>query len=145
MRPNYFKSCFLLLLVAALLSAHISPLAAASPSDAPSVLKDGETPATLTASDVSAHLIAASAQPSDVSLPARRLSGYDLLLLGREASSRIYREMSSIVCREQIDRFKGPFGDEAGHPLDVITSDVAMERGSERYSNIRQNNKARPS
>lgn len=57
----------------------------------------------------------------------------------------IYREPSSVVCRERIDRFKGPIADAAGHSVDVITSDVAMEEGVERYSNVRQNDKPRPS
>jgi len=115
----------------------------ASASDAPAGVKDASTPSP--SSDVPAQLIAASTRPSGPGLPAPRLSGYDLLLLGREASSRIYREMSSVVCRERIDRFKGSIGDAEGRPVDVITSDVAMEQGAERYSNIRQNDKPRSS
>ncbi len=123
----------------------LSSVAAASPSDASSGIKDGSTPGAPTASDGSAQLMAASTRPSPPSLPEPRLSGSDLLLRGREASSRIYRERSSVVCRERIDRFKGPIADAAGHSVDVITSDVAMEEGVERYSNVRQNDKPRPS
>ena len=145
MRPKLFKNRFLFLSAAALLLTLVSSVAAASPEDAPVGMKDGSTPAPPVSSDVPAQLMAASSRPSGVSLPAPQLSGYDMLLRGREASSRIYRELSSVVCREQIDRFKGSIGDAQGRPLDVITSDVAMEEGTERYSNIRQNNKPRPS
>jgi hypothetical protein len=126
MRSNHSPSRVLLLSFALLLSAGISLGGAASPSDSP--LASPGTP------DVSA------AVP-----PARPLSGYELLLRCRDASSRIYRELSSVVCREQIDRFKGPIAGSEGRPLDVITSDVSMEGGAERYANILQNNKPRPS
>ncbi|MGA7409291.1 MAG: hypothetical protein WBW33_02335 [Bryobacteraceae bacterium] len=142
MRPRHFGSRLPLLCFAVPLFA-IS-VAAGSPSDAPAGMKDPSTPPPPGASEVPAQLMAASARPSSASLPAPRLSGYDLLLRGREASSRIYRELSSVVCRERIDRFKGPVADAVGHPVDVVTSDVAMEEGVERYSNIRQNDKPRP-
>ncbi len=114
MRPHCFKSALLFLSAAVLLSVRASS-SSASPSE----------------------------PPAGSNLPGPQLSGYDLLLRGREASSRIYRELSNVVCRERIDRFKGSIADTAGNPVDVITSDVAMEQGAERYSNIRQNDKPR--
>lgn len=141
MRLCHFESRFLLRCFAVPFFAFA--MVAAPPRDA--LVGDGSAPAPSAASDVPAQLMAASSRPSVPSLPAPRLSGYELLIRGREASSRIYRELSSVVCRERIDRFKGPIADTAGHPVDVITSDVAMEEGIERYSNIRQNDRLRPS
>ena len=142
MRPRYLKSCFQLTSVVALLFG-FSALAA-SPGDTPLGVKEGSVPVPTVSSDVPARATTASSRPSVPSFPEPRLSGYELLLRGREASSRVYRELSSVVCHERIDRFKGPIADANGHPVDVIMSDVAMEEGTERYSNIRQNDKPRP-
>jgi hypothetical protein len=143
MRPRYLKSCFQLTSVVALLFG-FSALAA-SPGDTPLGVKEGSAPVPTVSSDVPARATTASSRPTVPSFPEPRLSGYELLLRGREASSRVYRELSSVVCHERIDRFKGPIADANGHPVDVIMSDVAMEEGTERYSNIRQNDKPRPS
>ena len=137
MRSHCFKSPSLFLSIAALLSV-LGLSVGASPSDTLNGENDGRA--------------TAPSRPSEESLPASALSqhasplsGFDLLLRGREASSRIYRQLSSVVCRERIDRFKGSLAGAAGRPVDVITSEVAMEEGAERYSNIRQNDKPRPS
>ncbi len=144
MRPNYFRSRFLLLSAAAMLSVFAFSVTALA-SEGARDMKDGSTPPPPGVSAMPAPFVAASSQPSRASSPEPGLSGYDLLLRGREASSRIYRELSSVVCRERIDRFKGPIADAAGHAVDVINSDVSMEEGVERYSNVRQNEKPRPS
>jgi hypothetical protein len=146
MRPNFSQGRILVLSVAAVLFAHFSSSIAATPTATGTKdTNSSATPALAGTPEVSPSLMADSSRRPTAITPAPRLSGYEILLRGRQASSRIYQQLSSVVCRERIERFKGSPSDVEGRALDVITSDVSMEEGVERYSNIRQNNKSRAS
>jgi hypothetical protein len=64
-------------------------------------------------------------------------------LLGRIALSagRLYDNLISFVCREDIERFKGNAHNPQGHRVDVITSAVSYGTDAEHYSEIVRNNK----
>ncbi|HZS54584.1 MAG TPA: hypothetical protein VFA65_09290 [Bryobacteraceae bacterium] len=68
-----------------------------------------------------------------------------ILGMARETNEDVYNSLLSFVCSEQIERFKGPLSTETAKQIDSVTATVSFENGTEHYSDIRQNTKARPS
>ena len=65
------------------------------------------------------------------------------LALVREANGVTYDNLKSVVCREEIHRFKGTLTGENSRPIDTVTANISFESGNERYSDIRQNSRKR--
>jgi hypothetical protein len=57
------------------------------------------------------------------------------------SASRVYNDLISFVCREQIERFRGNSRSPQGRKVDVITSTVSYDSDAEHYSDIYLNNK----
>lgn len=71
------------------------------------------------------------------------VSSADLLSRARQSANEVYESLSSFVCRENIERFKGASHDVKGHRVDRITSMVSYENDIEHYTEILQNKKER--
>jgi len=71
-----------------------------------------------------------------------QVTGEQLLLKAREASSRMFNEVENVICREDVARFKAG---RSGHQrqVDVIQTQVTVENGTERYSSVLQNKRKR--
>jgi hypothetical protein len=67
----------------------------------------------------------------------------DLLSRVRQSADEVYASLSSFVCRENIERYKGAAHDMKGHQVDRITSMVSYENDTEHYTEILQNRKER--
>jgi hypothetical protein len=67
-----------------------------------------------------------------------------LLSRVRLASDQMYTDLQSFVCAEQITRFRGSAAGGDARPIDTISARVSFENGSEHYTEIAQNNHARP-
>ena len=76
-------------------------------------------------------------------LPPSSSLEQNLLSRARENSANLASELTNFICRERMERFRAAHGEPVGKQIDVITSNVSFEDGSERYSDIFQNNKAR--
>jgi hypothetical protein len=68
-----------------------------------------------------------------------------VLALARKANDEVFTQLHSFVCNEEIHRFKGWTDDAAVKAIDTVQTTVSFENGTEHYSDIRQNDKARPS
>jgi hypothetical protein len=68
-----------------------------------------------------------------------------LLEKARAANSDLYSTLKSFVCREEIQRFKGGLSGSDGRPIDRVSANLSFENGTERYFDILQNNRNRPS
>jgi hypothetical protein len=67
-----------------------------------------------------------------------------ILEMAHGTNEEVYTNLLSFVCSEQIQRFKGPLKAETAKQIDTVTATVSFENGTEHYSEIRQNAKARP-
>jgi hypothetical protein len=56
----------------------------------------------------------------------------------------LYANMESVVCQEQIERYKGRASGR-GKRVDTVTASVSFENGAEQYSNIQQERRVLPS
>ncbi|MBV9303020.1 MAG: hypothetical protein JOY62_09095 [Acidobacteriaceae bacterium] len=61
----------------------------------------------------------------------------------RAVNESLYTDLQNFVCRETVERFKGPLGAVTGQQIDTITAKVSFENGVEHYEQIRQDNRAR--
>lgn len=68
----------------------------------------------------------------------------DLLSLVRGANEEVYSDLQSFVCNEEMRRFKGRIHGETSRQIDRVTARVSFENGVEHYSEIRQNDRERP-
>lgn len=68
-----------------------------------------------------------------------------LLSRARENSANLASALTNFICRERMERFRAAHGETIGKPIDVITANVSFDGGTERYSDIFQNNKERKS
>lgn len=68
-----------------------------------------------------------------------------ILAMARETNEEIFTQLHSFVCNEEIHRFKGWTDEEAVKPIDTVETNVSFENGTEHYTDIRQNEKVRPS
>jgi hypothetical protein len=73
---------------------------------------------------------------SSIAAPA----GVDLV---GEANSITYDNLKSVICREEIHRFKSEASGEHVRLLDTVTANISFESGNEHYSDIRQNSRKR--
>lgn len=69
----------------------------------------------------------------------------ELLARASLANELLYSDLQNFVCNERIDRYRGPLSGVGGHRIDTVTSKVSFEDGTERYTDIRQNDTMRPS
>jgi hypothetical protein len=97
-------------------------------------------------------LSAAAAHPGDDkgATPSTNLEAIplkqnpDLLAQVRLVSDELYTDLQSFVCAEQIHRFRGSLAGGDAHPIDTVTAKISFQNGNEQYSDIEQNNQARP-
>ena len=68
-----------------------------------------------------------------------------ILAKARDTNEEVYTNLSSFVCNEEINRFKGPLESDTAKQIDTVTATVSFENGTEHYSDIRQNTRSRPS
>ncbi|HEX4750670.1 MAG TPA: hypothetical protein VH302_14090 [Bryobacteraceae bacterium] len=68
-----------------------------------------------------------------------------ILAMARDTNEEIFTQLHSFVCNEEIHRFKGWTNEETIKPIDTVQTNVSFENGTEHYSEIRQNEKVRPS
>lgn len=97
---------------------------------------------------VGPHIIAKSESPNIVPLPGTDTAptpGRDLLARAQLENELLYTDLQSFVCNESIQRYRGPLDSDTGRPVDTVTAKVSFEDGVERYSDIFQNRRARPS
>ena len=121
---------------------------AAPPSDAPAGTKDTSylgCTASAGAPDVSAQLDGRSSRPSTASLRRRGCRATSCSCGAAKPRRGFTSSCPASFAASESTASKARSADVEGRALDVITSDVSMEEGVERYSNIRQNNKPRPS
>lgn len=102
---------------------------------------------------------AAAADPADVPRPEANVPktgsvapefgdferSRSILAKARDTNDEIYANLHSFVCDEDIQRFKGSLRAERGKQIDTVFAKVSFENGTERYSDIRQNETMRPS
>ncbi len=95
------------------------------------------------ASSLSVVLLSALAWPAHSGVSISGRAG----LLGRAslANELLYSDLQNFVCNERIERYRGPLSGAAGRRIDTVTSKVSFENGTERYTDIRQNDTSRPS
>jgi hypothetical protein len=63
----------------------------------------------------------------------------------REVNRLAYSDLESFICGEQIKRYRGPLGSDKAQLIDTITANLSYVSGVERYTDIRQNRRPRPS
>lgn len=112
-------------------AAHLFSAAAAQPAN-------DEHAATSTISSVETS----SAKSATPAIPVEKNT--DLLKQARLANDQLYTDLQSFVCAEQIDRFRGTVSNANARPIDTVSAKVSFENGSERYTEIQQNNHPRP-
>ena len=90
--------------------------------------------------------------PSTTSTPtlSRDVIGFnsqtpDALNRVRAASEELYSDLQSFVCNEQMERFRGSINGAKAHHVDTLTTKISFESGVESYSDVRQNERSRPS
>jgi hypothetical protein len=107
---------------------------------------------------VGANAILASS-PADVPANVRTPNGPDqkltkssvvqtdlaILERARAANEDAYQALQSFVCNEQIERYKGPIDGDFANAIDTVTTKLSFERGTEQYTEIRQNKRPRTS
>ncbi len=69
----------------------------------------------------------------------------DLLMRVRAANQQLYTNLESFVCQEQIVRYELRSRGEKPHQIDKLSAKVSFENGVEQYTEVRQNNRQRPS
>jgi hypothetical protein len=69
----------------------------------------------------------------------------DLLARARLENELLYTDLQSFICDEQIDRYKASLNGEQPHQIDTVNAKVSFENGVENYSDIRENDRFRPS
>ncbi len=69
--------------------------------------------------------------------------GRDLLARAQLENELLYTDLQSFVCDEHIDRYKGRLNADTSRRVDTVTASVSFESGVERYSDIKQDNRAR--
>ena len=69
----------------------------------------------------------------------------EILERARAANEDVYQALQSFVCNEQIERYKGSINGDFANAVDTVTAKLSFERGTEQYSEIRQNDRPRTS
>lgn len=67
----------------------------------------------------------------------------NLLAQAKAANQDLYSTLQSFVCKEQIERFKGPLSGTNREHIDTVTTKVSFENGIEHYSDILQDERPR--
>jgi hypothetical protein len=68
-----------------------------------------------------------------------------LLEKSRLANNRLYADLKSFVCQEEIQRFKGDTRGSKTRSIDHVSANLSFENGVERYYDVRQNTRSLPS
>jgi hypothetical protein len=95
------------------------------------------------AADVPASVRTANEADRKMNKPSVQLTDVQILEHAREANDDVYNALQSFVCNEQINRFKGNLTGEVAKPVDVVTAKLSFEKGSEQYTEVHQNNRAK--
>ena len=66
----------------------------------------------------------------------------DLLARAAKANQDLYASLQSFICSELIERYKGRVGSDSLRHLDTVSVQVALENGTEHYSDVRQNQRS---
>lgn len=69
----------------------------------------------------------------------------DLLARAQLENELLYTDLKSFICNEQMERYQAHLNGENPHRIDTVNAKLSFENGVENYSEVRQNNRERPS
>jgi hypothetical protein len=78
-----------------------------------------------------------------LSLPVQTADRQELNAGAQLEKELVYTDLQSFSCHEEMQRFEGTAEGEQSRQIDTVTSKVSFENGSEHYSDIRQDRRAR--
>ena len=78
-------------------------------------------------------------------LPQLSKADFDLLDKAQIENEKLYNSLQSFVCDETIERSHAALDLRSVRRVDTLTARVSFENGTERYTDVRSNNRARAS
>lgn len=80
----------------------------------------------------------------DNTTPGRPAAPGDLLARAKLENELLYTDLQSFICNEHMDRFQSRLNGDKSHEVDTVSAQVSFENGAENYTDIRQNDRSRP-
>lgn len=80
----------------------------------------------------------------DTMSPAGNPPPGDLLARAKLENELLYTDLQSFICNEHMDRYQSRLNGDKSHQVDTVSAQVSFENGTENYTDIRQNDRFRP-
>ncbi len=69
----------------------------------------------------------------------------DLLARAQLENELVYTDLKSFICNEEMERYQAHLNGQNPHRIDTVYAKLSFENGVENYTDVRENNRDRPS